>query len=579
MLNDFRKTLTKVIHLRSIIGYNGLVFALKKTPVIGKILPDALYRTTALKVIYWIFHVIKEVFVLFIGKILGLGLIYGASLLLRSAYTEYEMAPGVSGTELFSCFSLFLFLIYALCGMLVNNNYFRCTTEKEYLVFMLRMNAKKLNNTLFIYDLAKLVIGYLIAGIVAIIAGAPFWLWLGIPVLAVCIKLLGAGAQAFIYRVKFKNNKPMKRNTAALLVGLLAGMFAVPAVMVVFINGYYIPVSILLAVSGVLIILGVLGFIELSRFGANLHRKALAANIVRAEVERYKEPDTTKQFKKIKAKGTVKGDKKGFDYLNALFVRRHSRILITKTVVFTVIAVLIIGLVIFSFISSYNKSFGTGNCVHMVFSNLLNFILFGKYQDALQPYVEDSAYSFFRYLATTHLLALMIPVSIYDNSFKSTQAFFINCDNSLMTFSFFKQRDKIIKLFDIRLIQLCKFNIVPAIVCGVAVNLVLFYTGGQDYPFQYLLTFVIVAALSVIESVSSLALYYLFQPFTTTVNVKGGAYMAARIILGVIAVHIFWIPVNSLLLAGVLVVFTAVYVFVLRKLVYKKAPKTWKVKA
>ena len=173
----------------------------------------------------------------------------------------------------------------------------------------------------------------------------------------------------------------------------------------------------------------------------------------------------------------------------------------------------------------------------------------------------------------------MIPVSIYDNSFKSTQAFFINCDNSLMTFSFFKQRDKIIKLFDIRLIQLCKFNIVPAIVCGVAVNLVLFYTGGQDYPFQYLLTFVIVAALSVIESVSSLALYYLFQPFTTTVNVKGGAYMAARIILGVIAVHIFWIPVNSLLLAGVLVVFTAVYVFVLRKLVYKKAPKTWKVKA
>ena len=215
----------------------------------------------------------------------------------------------------------------------------------------------------------------------------------------------------------------------------------------------------------------------------------------------------------------------------------------------------------------------------MVFSNLLNFILFGKYQDALQPYVEDSAYSFFRYLATTHLLALMIPVSIYDNSFKSTQAFFINCDNSLMTFSFFKQRDKIIKLFDIRLIQLCKFNIVPAIVCGVAVNLVLFYTGGQDYPFQYLLTFVIVAALSVIESVSSLALYYLFQPFTTTVNVKGGAYMAARIILGVIAVHIFWIPVNSLLLAGVLVVFTAVYVFILRKLVYKKAPKTWKVKA
>ena len=579
MLNDFRKTLTKVIHLRSIIGYNGLVFALKKTPVIGKILPDALYKTTALKVIYWIFHVIKEVFVLFIGKILGLGLIYGLSLLLMSAYSEFEMASGVSDKNLFCCFSLFLFLIYALCGMLINNNYFRCTTEKEYLVFMLRMNARKLNNALFVYDLAKLVIGYLIAGIVAVIAGAPFWLWLGIPVLAVSIKLFGAGAQAFIYRNKFKNNKPMKRNTAALLIGLCIGMLAVPGVMVVFINGYYIPLSILLGISGVLVILGILGFVELKRFGANLHRKALAANIVRTEVERYKEPDTTKQFKRIKATGTVKGDKKGFDYLNALFVRRHRKILITKTVVFTAIALFVIGFVLFIFISSYKKCFGADSCVHMVFSNLLNIILFGKYEDAFQPYVQDSVGEFFRYLATTHLLALLIPVSIYDNSFKATQALFINCDNSLMTFSFFKQRDKIIKLFDIRLIQLCKFDIVPAIVCGLAVNMVLFYTGGQDYPFQYLLTFVIVAALSVINSVSSLALYYLFQPFTTTVNVKGGAYLAARIILGVIAAHIFWIPLNSLILAGVLVVFTAVYVVVLRKLVYKKAPKTWKVKA
>ena len=56
---------------------------------------------------------------------------------------------------------------------------------------MLRMDARKLNNTLFIYDLAKLFIGYLMAGIVAVITGAPFWLWLGIPVLAVLDKAFG----------------------------------------------------------------------------------------------------------------------------------------------------------------------------------------------------------------------------------------------------------------------------------------------------------------------------------------------------------------------------------------------------
>ena len=67
MLNEFRKTLFKVIHLRSIIGYNSLVFALRKTPLIGKLIPDELYGTQFLKVIYWIFHVIIDMFMLFWG--------------------------------------------------------------------------------------------------------------------------------------------------------------------------------------------------------------------------------------------------------------------------------------------------------------------------------------------------------------------------------------------------------------------------------------------------------------------------------------------------------------------------------
>ena len=95
MLKEFRKTLAKVIHLRSIIGYNGLVFSLKKMPLIGKLLPDRLYSTKALKIIYWIFHVIKEVFMLFIGKIFGLGMIYLVALLLKTGLIEYDLSAGI----------------------------------------------------------------------------------------------------------------------------------------------------------------------------------------------------------------------------------------------------------------------------------------------------------------------------------------------------------------------------------------------------------------------------------------------------------------------------------------------------
>ncbi|MBQ6017445.1 MAG: hypothetical protein IJL19_06135 [Clostridiales bacterium] len=579
MRNTFTNTLTKVNHLRSIIGYNGLVYALKKLPVIGKHLPDKLYSLTALKVIYWIFHIIKEVSMLFIGKIFGLGMIYLAALLLNKGYIGYGMAEGISSPNLYASFALFMFIIYALFGLLINTRLFKCTTEKEYLVFMLRMNARTLNNTLFIFDLGKLVIGYLIAGIVAIIGGAPFWLWLGIPVLAVCIKLFGAGVLAAFYRSKHKHNKLLKGSTWGLIVRLLLVFMLLPVFMVLVINGYYVPLQYMLIIAAVFVLLGIWGFWELSRFDENLHRRALRDNIVRNEIESYKEPDHSKQFKRLKAKGTVKGDKKGFEYLNALFVRRHRTMLVLKAVIFTIVVLLIIALVLFEFIYGYARRFGSDSTWNMLFNNLINFFTGHGYADALHPFDENAATLFFRDCASKQLLLMIIPLSIADISFKSTQAMYINCDNSLMTFSFFKQREKIIRLFDIRLKQLIRINIWPALACGLFAVLILFNTGGQDYPFQYLLTVLVPVLISVINSMTWLTLYYLFQPFTTTVNVKGGAYRVTRIILTFITIIICWITLNTAVLAGVLTVFTVVYVILLRAIVKKYAPKTWKMKS
>ena len=579
MINEFRKTLAKVIHLRSIIGYNGMVYALKRIPLIGKIIPDRLYRTTFLKVIYWILHIIKEVFKLFIGKIFGLGMIYLFAFMMKKSYMDFNMASGVQEPVLFADFALFFFLIYALSGIIINKPMFRCTPEKEYMVFMLRVNAAKLDNTLFIYDLAKLFAGYLIAGFFAVLFGAPFWICLGIPVLAVFVKLFGTGLQAFSLRMKNNRHKPMKNSTAGMLISLAAVMLALPFLFVIVINGYYVPFSVLLAVSALLILFGILGFMELKRFGSDLHRRALRDNIVREEVSMYRSPDTTKNFKKIKAKGTVKGDKKGFEYLNALFVKRHGKMLYTKPVVFTAVMLLLIGLVLFIFIYSYFRRFGAENCIAMVGNNLLNMILFGRYEDTLLPYDGSSAFAFFRWLVQYHMPAALILIEFADNSFKSTQAMFINCDNSLMTFSFFKQREKIIKLFDIRLKQLLKLNIGPVIACGLSANLMLFATGGQSYPGEYLVTFLVAFLLSVMTSVTWLSLYYLFQPFTTSVIAKGGAYRVTSIIIYSVAAIIVWVPLVSYILAPVLLVVTAVYIFVMRKLVYKHAPKSWRIKA
>lgn len=47
-----------------------------------------------------------------------------------------------------------------------------------------------------------------------------------------------------------------------------------------------------------------------------------------------------------------------------------------------------------------------------------------------------------------------------------TQALFMNCDHSLLTYSFYKQPKFVLKLFQIRLREIVKVNLLPAAVIG-----------------------------------------------------------------------------------------------------------------
>ena len=578
MLNDFFTILPKVLHLRSIIGFNSMVFALKKTPVIGKVIPDRLYKTTFLKVIYWIFHIIKEVGALFIGKMCGISCVYLAAGLMAAAYKSADLIPDMSENGIFGMFALFFFILYALIGLLLNTKYFKKTTEKDYLVFMIRMDAKKLNNTLFAYELGKIFIGYYLVGPVAAVFGCPLWAWLVIPFLAVFMKLFGAGFLSCRYKNLNKKHKPLRNSYAGDVFKLVAVILLMPFLMVLFINGYYVPMPVIIALTVLFFVLGVCGFFVLKNTDATLHRKALHDGYVDEKASTAEARNQTRSFKKIKAEGSFKSDKKGFEYLNALFVKRHRKMLIMKPVAFTVIMLALTAFAIYLFIACYYEDNGADACRNMVMNNLVNLFTFRGFSDPLVD-LKESSFEFFRWCASFQLFALSVPIAMAENSFKCTQAMYINCDNSLMTFSFFKKREMIMKLFDIRFKQLIKINIPPAIVSSIAANLVLFATGGQEYPFQYLVTFIIASAFVVIYSMSWLALYYLFQPFTTTVTVKSGAYAAARTVFSIIMAIVMFIPAHSLIVMGVTVVFAVLFVVILRKLVYKHAPKTWRVKA
>ena len=60
-----------------------------------------------------------------------------------------------------------------------------------------------------------------------------------------------------------------------------------------------------------------------------------------------------------------------------------------------------------------------------------------------------------------------------------TQALFMNCDHSLLTYSFYKRPAFVLRLFSIRLREIIKVNLLPAAVIGGGLALLLLVTGGQ----------------------------------------------------------------------------------------------------
>ena len=110
-----------------------------------------------------------------------------------------------------------------------------------------------------------------------------------------------------------------------------------------------------------------------------------------------------------------------------------------------------------------------------------------------------------------------------------TQALFMNCDHSLLTYAFYKQPKFVLRLFQIRLIEIVKINAVPAAIIGVGLAALLWASGGTDNPLNYAVLIVSTICVSVLFSVHYLTIYYLLQPYNAGTEMKSGTYRMVNI--------------------------------------------------
>ena len=159
-----------------------------------------------------------------------------------------------------------------------------------------------------------------------------------------------------------------------------------------------------------------------------------------------------------------------------------------------------------------------------------------------------------------------------------TQALFMNCDHSLLTYSFYKKPEMVLHLFRIRLLEIMKINLLPAVIIGSALPILLYLSGGTDNPLNYVVLLVSILCMSMFFSVHYLTIYYLLQPYNAGTEMKSGTYRLVLTVTYIVCFFLMQQRIPILLFGALAILFCVLYCIVACILVYKFAPRTFRIR-
>ena len=159
-----------------------------------------------------------------------------------------------------------------------------------------------------------------------------------------------------------------------------------------------------------------------------------------------------------------------------------------------------------------------------------------------------------------------------------TQALFMNCDHSLLTYSFYKQPKFVLKLFQIRLREIIKINLLPAAMIGVGLAVLLYASGGTDNPLNYGILIISILCMSMFFSVHYLTIYYLLQPYNISTEIKSGTYQLVLSATYLVCFFMMRWKMPIFLFGLMAIAFCVVYCVIACILIYRFAPKTFRLR-
>ena len=514
--------------LKNTYRVNSIIYSIKQLPIIKKLLPNSLYKSKGLKIFANIISILIEIFNIFIGKFLYVLLMIFAMIQLYKT----------NSADTF----LHIFTFLTVCGGLLNTYMFNPTKDKYYAMVIMNMNAKKYTLSNYYYQLIKLIIGFLPFTIIfGTIAGLPLWICLILPIFVVMAKLIFSCycIKDFQKTRKAKNeNLPTKILWTAIAILVLIS-YGLPALNIT------INSTIFIAIFIISLLLGIYSFITINKFNDYkiMYKQLLTEkNVYMVSNQSSTEVIKENSLKQIELDKNYTSNKSGFAYFHDLFVKRHKKILTEavkkqSVVILLILIVIIIGV-------SINNDFKV------------------KTNELLLSYLPYFVFIMY----------------ILNRGTTLTQAMFMNCDHSMLTYRIYRTPKVILGIFKERLKTLIKINMIPSLIIGGGLAVLLYITGGTSNVLNYFVLFFSIIAMSIFFSVHYLVMYYLLQPYNVNTEMKSSTYRVVQGLTYFVSWYMIQLKLPTLPFGIAMIIFCIAYSIISLFIAYKYAPKTFKLR-
>lgn len=527
------KTLHQIYKVNTSSSINAFLYFLKKLPILKSKLKNINYSFLKFKKAIGIVSVIYNGISAPIKSFLIFLLIYLPSIFIAEENAHLALP------------TLILFFYYVL--RIAGTELLATDFKKFIMVKQLRMNPKN-------YALATVIpneiVKFLGKAIIftLFLNFSPFGLY-GV-VLAISISFFAIFSEAIHLLIYDKYNITMANHNTLLVIVYFAiyvvgYALAFISPLNIFLNILISPIFIIVTIA-----LGIWGGIYLYRYDG--YAKAINETNNVENMVKVKNAVAEAQFGSVKINekdyenqdlNTNKfTNKEGYNYLNAIFFDRHKRIVYRPMMIKSLIIVGIF-LAFIIVVEFFYKELGflIGNGIYERFT----LFVFAMY--------------------------------ILCNSERTVKSMFHNCDITLLRYGFYKKGDALLKMFFLRLLRIIHSNLIPTTILAIGVGFSITHYTFIEFM-DVIPIILLLYALALFFSVHYIFMYYIFQPFTTSMQVKNPFYSIINFMVYFISYMLIQVPAPPTIFLPMIIGLLVLYIIVAILLVYNKAPQTFRIK-